>query len=116
MRLSELLGAEAVDQGGNVLGEVHDVRLREEVTDAGNNRRFVVDGFLVGAGSIGARLGYSYGEVTGPWLLALIMRTLARRARYLPWRDVASFDAQHLVVPAGAQALADAAHPRRGER
>ncbi len=36
VRLSELLGTATVDGGGSVLGEVHDLHLREEATDAGS--------------------------------------------------------------------------------
>ena len=67
----------------NVLGEVHVVRLRGEATDAGSNRRLVLDGVLVGAGSIGARLDYVHGDVTGPRLLARILPGLVRRALYV---------------------------------
>lgn len=108
MRLSELLGLEVVDQEGNVLGEVHDVRLTE-VPEGG----LVIDGFVLGIGSIGARLGYTYGEVEGPWVLARLLRRVSRHARYVRWQHVTSFEGNRLVAAASAEALV---HPVRQRR
>ncbi len=112
MRLSELLGAQAVDQGGHRLGEVHDVRLREEGGEQGAGPRYVVDGVVTGVGALGARLGYVHGEVAGPWVLSWMMGRMAGRYRYVPWAAVASFDGKRLSVDADVDALV---HPGQRE-
>ncbi len=115
MRLSEMLGLRAVDEDDNALGEVHDVRL-QEVTDGDGHRRFVVDGILLRAGAVGARLGYAYGQVAGPRLLAWAMRRLARRALYVPWTAVTSFEGKRLIVGTSVQAMVHPDEHRRPGR
>ena len=116
MRLSELLGVEVVDQDGNVLGEVHDVRLREDEPGAGRDGRFVIGALVLGVGSLGGRLGYAHGAVEGPWVLARRLRRLSRHARCVPWQHVASFAANRLVATAAAEDLVHAIPPRRSGR
>jgi hypothetical protein len=91
VRLGELLRAEAYDADGDDLGQVHDVRLRHSVTPDGRHR-LVVESVIVGAGALSARLGYTYGDVQGPWLLTRIFRRLGRGARRADWGDVAWSD------------------------
>ncbi len=112
MRLSEMVGAEAVDKGGNALGEIHDVRLRE-ATDGDAGPRFVVDGVLVGVGAVAARLGYAHGQVGGPALLAWALRRLARRAHYVPRQHVTSFEGNRLLLGALGEALVHPSEHRR---
>jgi hypothetical protein len=58
MRLSELLGAEAVDQAGRSACHVHDVRLVQDGPLVGGfGASLRVDGLLVGRRAVGARLG-----------------------------------------------------------
>lgn len=79
IRASDLLGTRVVDRDGRSLGRVRDLRLRVD----GDGHR--IEGLVMGRGVIAERLGYAYGEVAGPWLLAVVMRRAARRTRYLDW-------------------------------
>jgi hypothetical protein len=74
-------------------------------TDGGTGPRLVVDGVLVGVGAVGARLGYAYGQVGGPTLLAWALRRLARRARYMPRRHITSFEGNRLLLGTLGEAL-----------
>ena len=96
MRLAEVFGATVVPEDGAVLGHVHDVRLRDEPGEGFGN--LVLDGLIVGPGAIQARLGYAYGGITGPAVLAWAMRRLGRRARYVEWDAVRSYDGATFVV------------------
>jgi len=87
VRLGDLLWAEAEDADGEDLGQVHDVRLRHSMTPDGRHR-LVVEGVIVGAGAVSARMGYAYGDVQGPWLVARLMAWLGRHSRYVDWGDL----------------------------
>jgi hypothetical protein len=73
MRLSDLLGADVVDEAGRSAGHVHDVRLVQDgplVGAFGAGLR--VDGLIVGRRSLGARLGYERREMRGPLPVKLL--------------------------------------------
>jgi hypothetical protein len=70
MRLSELLGAEVVDEHGRAVGKVHDVRLEQSgpaLEGFGPSLR--LEGLIVGRRALGVRFGFGRGGVRGPWLL-----------------------------------------------
>lgn len=93
MRLSELLQAHVIDAEGNDLGSVDDVRLVQDgpmLVPFG--AAFRVEGLVVGRGAVGTRLGYRRGGVEGPWLLRILFQALERRARYVPWEQVTSWE------------------------
>jgi hypothetical protein len=72
MRLSELLGAEVVDQAGRSAGRVHDVRLVQDGPLIGGfGAGLRLDGLIVGRRAVGARLGYERGDMGGPLLVKL---------------------------------------------
>ena len=101
MRLGELLSKDVVTEDGEQLGKVHDVRLR--LDDDGSQPQSVsIQGLIVGTGSLAARLGYTYGDVHGPRLVAAVMRRLGRSARYIPWEHITSIEPDHLRVRGGA--------------
>ena len=107
MRLGDLLWAEAVDADGADLGQVHDLRLRHSMTPDGRHR-LVVEGVMVGAGAVSARLGYAYGDVQGPWVVAALMRRIGRRSRYVRWSDLAWEPGGRVEV---SRRAADLPHP-----
>jgi uncharacterized protein YrrD len=93
MRLSELLHSHVVDVEGNDVGSVDDVRLVQDgplLLPFG--AAFRVEGVVVGHRAVGVRLGYHRGDVKGPWLLKALFHRLERRARYVPWEDVVSWE------------------------
>jgi hypothetical protein len=91
MRLSDLLESEVVDEKGNAIGHVRDVRLLVDGPSQGDfGPACRVHGLLVGRGSVGARLGLSRDRVKGPWLLKVIF---GRRPPHLvEWSRVARLE------------------------
>jgi sporulation protein YlmC with PRC-barrel domain len=74
--MSQLLGLAVRDEAGESLGRVHDIRVRRR------GEHFEVEGLLVGAGGIAARLGL--------------------RARgVIDWADVRAVEQDALVVSSG---------------
>ena len=106
MRLADLLWLQAVDEDGEDLGQVHDVRLLLE--EGAGRPTLTVEGIIVGAGALKARLGYAYGDVRGPWPLSAVLRWMGRSARYVEWDRIVSLD-QTIVRVQGAHG--DLSHP-----
>lgn len=93
MRLGELLESRVVDVEGRDVGAVLDVRLVQDgPVLEGFGAGLRLDGLVVGAGSIAVRLGYHRHGVQGPFVLRALFAALERRARYVPWSDVATCD------------------------
>lgn len=113
MRLRELLGAKVVDQEGNGVGDVHDLRVRRSEAVPPGEGVLVVEGLVTGVGALQARLGYAYGDVDGPWVLRWALGRLGRRARYVPWGSVTTFE--HGVVTIRGRA-GDLRHPSDADR
>jgi hypothetical protein len=84
MRLSDLLGAEVLDEAGGSAGRVHDVRLVQDGPVLGGfGAGLRLDGLLVGRRGVGVRLGYGRGAMKGP----LPVRLLAG-GRYVEWGQI----------------------------
>jgi hypothetical protein len=99
MRLSELLGAEVVDQAGRSAGHVHDVRVVQDgplVGAFGASLR--LDGLIVGRRSIGARLGYERREMRGPLPVKLLAGRLYHGGRYVAWDRVLAIQPDRVVI------------------
>jgi hypothetical protein len=93
MNLSDLLHSQVLDADGNSLGSVDDVRMVQDgPLSLPFGAAFRVEGLMVGHRSIGTRLGYVRGGLKGPWLLRVIFTALERRARYVLWDDVVTWD------------------------
>ena len=106
MRLSDLLGADVVDEGGRSAGHVHDVRLVQDgplVGAFGASLR--VDGLLVGRRSIGARLGYGRGEMHGPLLVKLAVGWLSHDGRYVEWDRVRTVEEDRILISGSVEDL-----------
>jgi|Tabmets5t2r1_1033131.scaffolds.fasta_scaffold08269_2 sporulation protein YlmC with PRC-barrel domain len=106
MRLSELLGAEVVDEHDHTVGKVHDIRLEQtepEPQDTGPGLR--VEGLLVGRRALGGRFGFGRGGVRGPWLLKLVFGSLGHDGRYLPWDRIRSIHAHQIHITGTADDL-----------
>jgi hypothetical protein len=102
MNLSDLLHSPVVDDAGASLGTVEDVRVVQDgplLLPFG--AAFRVDGLIVGRHTIGTRLGYNREGVKGPWLLRAIFSALERRARFIPWDAVQSWDGRVVRVATG---------------
>jgi hypothetical protein len=93
MHLSDLLHSRAYDADGVDIGRVGDVRLVQDgpvLLPFG--AAFRVEGLVVGNHSLETRLGFQRGALTGPWLVRVLCAGLERRARYVDWNDVVSWD------------------------
>ena len=99
MNLSDLLHSSVLDADGQRLGSVDDVRLVQDgplLLPFG--AAFRVEGLMVGHRSVGTRLGFIRGGIRGPWLLRALLTALERRARYVLWDDVESWDGEVVRV------------------
>jgi hypothetical protein len=93
MRLSELLHSHVVDEAGHELGPIDDVRLVQDGPQQGAfGAAFRVDGFVVGRGGLGVRLGFHRTGMSAPWALNALFGWLERRAKYFAWDQIESFD------------------------
>ena len=106
MRLSELLGAEVVDEHGHTVGKVHDVRLEQAGPELlGLGPRLRASGLLVGRRALGARFGFGRGGVRGPWLLEAVFGALGRDGRYVAWNRIRSIQAGRIRITGTADDL-----------
>jgi hypothetical protein len=96
MRLTDLLGVEVVDADGQRLGKVHDALLVQDgPLTSGTDASFRLHALAVGRGSIGARLGYSQGDVERP---RLMKRLFGRSLLLIPWNEILDRDEHRITV------------------
>jgi uncharacterized protein YrrD len=99
MRLSELLGAEVVDQAGRSAGRVHDVRLVQDGPLVGGfGASLRVAGLIVGRRAVGARLGYERRDMRGPLLVKLLVGWLFHDGRYVAWDRIRSIKPDRIMI------------------
>jgi hypothetical protein len=99
MRLSELLGAEVVDQAGRSAGRVHDVRLVQDGPLIGGfGAGLRLDGLIVGRRAVGARLGYERRDMGGPLLVKLLAGWLHHDGRYVAWDRVRAIEPDRIHI------------------
>lgn len=97
MRIAELLGKSVVDSDGVFVGRVDDVQL--DRFDADQRKPLTVHGLVIGNGGMAVRLGYFRHGVKGPWLLKSLAGLVERkRARFVPWPDVADWREDNVVL------------------
>jgi hypothetical protein len=99
MRLSDLLGAEVLDQAGRSAGRVHDVRLVQDgPVTGGFGAGLRLDGLVVGRRAVGARLGYDRGRMKGPLPVKLLAGWLRHDGRYVQWERIRSIEPDRIVI------------------
>jgi sporulation protein YlmC with PRC-barrel domain len=99
MRLSDLLGAEVVDERGASGGHVHDVRLVQDGPLIGSfGASLRVDGLVVGRRAIGARFGYQRREMKGPLLVKLLAGWLYHGSHYVRWDRVRAVERDRILI------------------
>jgi uncharacterized protein YrrD len=99
MRLSDLLGAEVLDEAGRSAGHVHDVRLVQDGPVVGGfGASLRVDGLIVGRRAVGARLGYERRRMKGPLPVRLLAGWLHHDGRYVEWGRVRSIEPDRVVI------------------
>jgi hypothetical protein len=99
MRLTELLGAEVVDQAGRSAGRVHDVRLVQDGPLMGGfGAGLRLGGLIVGRRAVGARLGYERREMHGPLLVKLLAGWLRHDGRFVAWDQISSIEPERILI------------------
>jgi hypothetical protein len=99
MRLSELLGAEVVDQTGQSAGRVHDVRLVQDGPLVGGfGASLLLDGLIVGRRAVGARLGYERRDMRGPLPVKLLAGWVHHDGRYVDWHRITRIEPDRIVI------------------
>jgi hypothetical protein len=110
MRLSDLLGAEVVDEQGHSAGRVHDLRLEQDGPMIGGfGASLRLAGLLVGRRAVGARFGYERPSMKGPLLVKLLVGWLGQDAGYAAWDRVKAIEPGRVVIAGSAD---DLPHPR----
>ncbi len=107
VRLSELLGADVVDENGRDLGKIKDVRFRETapVVPMTGQVSWEMVGLVVGGAGFAQRLGYLHGDVKGPWILLAVMRWIGRRGHFVPWTRISQMAEARITVRGSAEDL-----------
>ena len=106
MRLTELLGAEVVDQAGRLAGRVHDVRLVQDGPLVGGfGASLRLDGLVVGRRAVGARLGFDRRRIRGPLPVKLLFGWLRHDGRYVAWDRVERLEDGRVVISGSADDL-----------
>jgi sporulation protein YlmC with PRC-barrel domain len=99
VRLAALLGLPVVDRGGRRLGSVHDVRLVQDGPELGGlGAAFTVHSLVVGAASVGTRLGLERKDVKGPWPLVAAMRRLHEGRVFVHWTELWSIEQDRIRI------------------
>ena len=107
MRLTELLGAEVVDQAGRLAGRVHDVRLVQDgpLLAGGFGASLRLDGLIVGRRAVGARLGYDRSRMRGPLPVKLLFGWVRHDGRYVTWDRVERLEDGRVLISGSADDL-----------
>jgi hypothetical protein len=104
MRLTELLGAEVVDQAGQLAGRVHDVRLVQDgpLLAGGFGASLRLDGLIVGRRAVGARLGYERRRMKGPLPVRLLFGRRHHDGRYVEWERIERIEPGRILISGAA--------------
>jgi hypothetical protein len=100
MRASDLLGMAVVDESGEDLGYVADIRLIQDGPMIGPYTAALrVEGFVLVRRRHFRLLGYE--RDVGPWLLKAIVRWLVGEVRFADWAQVRNLGRTRIVVASG---------------
>lgn len=113
MNLSDLLKMDAVNEQGERLGHVHDVRF---TSSNQGPTGWSAAALLVGRSGFTARLGYAHGEVRGPWLLRTLTRALDRHGKEIPWDRVVAVEEGRIVVSGAPDEFPHPSESRSGDQ
>ena len=106
MRLSELLGADVVDERGRSAGRVHDVRLIQDGPIIGGfGAGLRLDGLITGGRALGVRFGYARSVMKGPLLVKFIFERLLRDGRYVDWSRVTDVEPGRISISGSVEDL-----------
>ncbi|WP_206535702.1 PRC-barrel domain containing protein [Microbacterium sp. 4R-513] len=92
MLLSDLLGSRVHEPDGTSLGTVVDVRFRRGPARRSREGELELIALIVSPRSRMSYYGYERGRVSGPAVVAAIIRRMHRGTRIIPWECVASVE------------------------
>ncbi|GGI45361.1 sporulation protein YlmC with PRC-barrel domain [Agromyces flavus] len=101
MILSEVLGAEVVDESGAHIGAVVDARFALDGAPGQLLAEPRLVGLLVSPRSRASMWGYERTDVNAPWPIAHYLRRVHRGLFLAAWHDVAMIDVQRVVLRDG---------------
>ena len=97
--MSDLLGAEVLDDRGARLGDVHDARLVQDGPPAGPfGASLRLRALLIGPTAIGVRLGFERRDVGGPWPLRAAFAALHGRIRVATWQEIGAITQGRILL------------------
>jgi hypothetical protein len=106
MRLTELLGAEVLDQAGESAGRVHDVRLVQDGPLIGGfGASLRLDGLIAGRRAVGARLGYGRRRMKGPLPVRLLFGWLHHDGHYVEWARIERIEPGQILISGSVRDL-----------
>lgn len=109
MRISELLGSGVVDEHGQHVGRIHDVRLTLAREGPDRQISLEVKGLVVGPSGPLARAahawGYAEGRAQGPLLLKALTKSAVRDSRFIPAERVLDWHSPELRITGSAKDL-----------
>jgi hypothetical protein len=115
MRASDLLQDEVVARDGTKLGRVRDLELVQDGPPTGAfGASLRLESIVFGPSSVGVRLGFSHGNVEGPWALKALFARQHRHLRTARWDDVERVDDGRIRVRVDLEELEHASE--RGGR
>jgi sporulation protein YlmC with PRC-barrel domain len=89
MRASDLIGLDVFDSADKRIGEVVDLRCRQDGPLIGAMQAPRIAALIVSGRHTGSLLGYDRRGQQGPWLIRIVVQALHRHAVLIPWEDIA---------------------------
>jgi sporulation protein YlmC with PRC-barrel domain len=111
--LSDLLGAEVVDEAGAALGTLMELRATPFEQSGLEVGRLRVTRLVFGRRRLGGELGYTTLTDQGPWLLARLLGWWHRDDREAAWTDVLDVDWRRRRIV--LKTAAERRHPHRSQ-
>jgi sporulation protein YlmC with PRC-barrel domain len=100
MRATDLLGLRVYTHDGMRIGTVRDLHIEKRPQPYGDSGdpAYQVSAVECGAVGVAHRLGYTRGSITGPWPLHTLLAWFSRRSWSVPWEDIKTIRADHIVL------------------
>jgi len=100
VRGTDLLGVPVYTRDGVGIGAVRDLHIERRPQPCGDSGdpAYHVAAIECGAVGVAHRMGYTRGTITGPWPLHILLAWFARRSWLVPWADIDTIRADHIVL------------------
>jgi sporulation protein YlmC with PRC-barrel domain len=100
VRATDLLGLRVYSRDGVDLGAVRDLHIEKRSTPLGDSGvpAYEVTALECGAVGVSHRLGYTRGDITGPWPVHALMGWFSRRSWIVRWDDIDSIGTGRILL------------------